>query len=137
MNSFEKSQVKVIVRSGGFISTLQRVKEQINLNFFLREYEKDEIRQIIEFCKIIADVLTLPPETVITINGEQRYASTVQEVYEELDERHIEIVLENFNRVPYKIKHPKTYIRSALYNSFFEIENICENEANVRMAEND
>ncbi len=137
MNSFEKSQVKVIVRSGGFISTLQRVKEQINLNFFLREYEKDEIRQIIEFCKIIADVLTLPPETVITINGEQRYASTVQEVYEELDERHIEIVLENFNHVPYKIKHPKTYIRSALYNSFFEIENICENEANVRMAEND
>lgn len=135
MNSFEKSQVAV--KSGGFISTLQRVKEQINLKYFLREYEKDEIRQIVEFCNIITDVLTLPPETVITINGEQRYASTVQEVYEQLDERHLETVLENINSVTYKIKHPKTYIRAALYNSFFEIENIGANETNVRSTEND
>lgn len=135
MNSFEKSQVKV--QSGGFISTLQRVKEQINIKYFVREYEKDEVRQIIEFCNIIADVLTLPPDSLITLNGEQRQVSAVQEVYEQLDERHLEIVLENFNRVPYKIKHPKTYIRAALYNSFFEIESISANETNVRMTEND
>ena len=135
MNSFENSQVKV--QSGGFISTLQRVKEQINLKHFLRGYEKDEVRQIIEFCNIIADVLTLPPQALITLNGEQKYASVVQEVYQQLDERHLEIVLENFNRVPYKIKHPKTYLRAALYNSYFEIESIGANETNVRMAEND
>lgn len=135
MNSFEDSQVKV--QSGGFISTLQRVKEQINIKYFVREYEKDEVRQIIEFCNIIADVLTLPPQALIVIEKEQRQASTVQEVYQQLDERHLEIVLENFNRVTYKIKHPKTYLRSALYNSYFELESVCTNETNVRMAEND
>ena len=51
MNSIENSQVKV--QSGGFISTLQRVKEQINIKYFVREYEKDDVRQIIEFCNII------------------------------------------------------------------------------------
>lgn len=135
MNSFENSQVKV--QSGGFISTLQRVKEQINIKHFVREYEKDEVRQIIEFCNIIADVLTLPPNSLITLNGEQRQVSAVQEVYQQLDERHLEIVLDNFNRVPYKIKHPKTYLRAALYNSYFELESIGANETNVRMAEND
>lgn len=135
MNTCEKSQVKV--KSGGFISTLQRVKEQINFTYFVRNFEKDEIRQITEFCNIIADVLTLPPESLIVIGKEQRYASAVQEVYELLDERHIETVLENFNNVAYKIKNPKTYLRTALYNSFFEIENIGANETNVRIAEND
>ena len=135
MNSFENSQVKV--QSGGFISTLQRVKEQINIKYFVREYEKDDVRQIIEFCNIIADVLTLPQNSLITLNGEQRQTSTIQEVYQQLDERHLETVLENFNRVPYKIKHPKTYLRAALYNSYFEIESIGANETTVRMAEND
>lgn len=135
MNSFENSQVKV--QSGGFVATLQRVREQINFKYLVREYEKDEIRQITEFCNIIADVLTLPPQALIVIDGEQRYAESVQEVYELLDERHIETVLENFNKVAYKIKNPKTYIRTALYNSFFEIENKSANETNVRIAEND
>ena len=135
MNAFEKSQVKV--KSGGFISNLQRVREQINFTYLVREYEKDEIRQINEFCSIIADVLTLPPQALIIIDGEQRYAETVQEVYELLDERHIETVLENFNNVAYKIKNPKTYLRTALYNSYFELENKSANETNVRIAEND
>ena len=135
MNSFENSQVKV--QSGGFISTLQKVKEQINIKYFVRVYEKDEVRQIIEFCNIITDVLTLPPNSLITLNGEQRQVSAVQEVYQQLDERHLEIVLENFNRVKYKIKYPKTYLRSALYSSYFELESIGANETNVRMAEYD
>ena len=135
MNAFEKSQVKV--KSGGFISTLQRVREQINFNYLVREYEKDEIRQINEFCSIIADVLTLPRECLIVIDGEQRKVENVQEVYELLDERHIETVLENFNNVAYKIKNPKTYLRTALYNSYFELENKSANETNVRISEND
>ncbi len=135
MNSFENSQVKVM--SGGFISTLQSVKEQINFKYLVREFEKDEIKQIIEFCNIMADVLTLPPKALIVIGKEQRYAANVQEVYKLLDERHIETVLENFNNIAYKIKNPKTYLRTALYNSFFEIENKSANETNVRIAEND
>ena len=135
MNAYEKSQVKV--QSGGFISNLQRVREQINFQHLVRDYELDEMKQINEFCSIIADVLTLPPKALIVIDGEQRYASTVQEVYKQLDERHIETVLENFNNIAYKIKNPKTYIRTALYNSYFELENKSANETNVRFAEND
>ena len=135
MNSFENSQVKV--QSGGFISNLKRVREQINFQYLVRDYELDEMKQINEFCSIIADVLTLPPKALIVIDGEQRYAATVQEVYKQLDERHIETVLENFNNIAYKIKNPKTYIRTALYNSYFELENKSANETNVRFAEND
>lgn len=59
------------VKSGGFISNLQGVKEQINFTYFVRNFEKNEIRQITEFCKIIADVLTLLPESDIVIDGER------------------------------------------------------------------
>ena len=135
MNAYENSQVKV--KSRGFISNLQRVREQINFQYLVREYQLDEMRQINEFCSIIADVLTLPPHALIKIDGEERYAEGVQEVYELLDERHIETVLENFNNIAYKIKNPKTYIRTALYNSYFELENKSANETNVRFAEND
>ena len=135
MNSFENSQVKV--QSGGFISNLKRVREQINFQYLVRDYELDEMKQINEFCSIIADVLALPPKALIVIDGEQRYAATVQEVYKQLDERHIGVVLENYNNIAYKIKNPKTYIRTALYNSYFELENKSANETNVRFAEND
>lgn len=135
MNSFENSQVKV--QSGGFISNLKRVREQINFQYLVRDYELDEMKQINEFCSIIADVLTLPPKALIVIDGEQRYVATVQEVYKQLDERHIGVVLENYNNIAYKIKNPKTYIRTALYNSYFELENKSANETNVRFAEND
>ncbi len=135
MNSFENSHVKV--QSGGFISNLKRVREQINFQHLVRDYELDEMKQINEFCSIIADVLTLPPKALIVIDGEQRYAATVQEVYKQLDERHIGVVLENYNNIAYKIKNPKTYIRTALYNSYFELENKSANETNVRFAEND
>lgn len=135
MNSFENSQVKV--QSGGFISNLKGVREQIDFQHLVRDYELDEMKQINEFCSIIADVLTLPPKALIVIDGEQRYAATVQEVYKQLDERHIGVVLENYNNIAYKIKNPKTYIRTALYNSYFELENKSANETNVRFAEND
>ena len=135
MSIYDKKSSQRQVR--GFIQTLQDIKEQISYSYFQRNYGRDELGQVTEFCKIMADVLTLPPETKIVIGKEQRYASSVQEIYESLDERHIEIVLENINRVSYKIQNPKTYIRTALYNSFFEIENISANETNVRMAEND
>ena len=135
MNSFENSQVKV--QSGGFISNLKGVREQINFQHLVRDYELDEMKQINEFCSIIADVLTLPPKALIVIDGEQRYAAPVQEVYKQLDERHIGVVLENYNNIAYKIKNPKTYIRTALYNSYFELENKSVNETNVRFAEND
>lgn len=135
MNAYKQSQCQV--KSGGFISTLQKVKEQINIEYFQRNFEKDEVKQIIEFCNIMADVLTLPQETLVVIGKEQRKASTVQEVYGLLDERHIETVLVNFNQVRYGIKSLKTYIRTALYNSYLEIESKGANETNVRIAEND
>ena len=135
MNSYKQSQCQV--KSGGFISNLKRVKEQIHFSYFQREFEKDEVKQVIEFCNIMADVLALPPQALIVIGKEQRYASDVQEVYELLDERHIETVLVNFNQVRYEIKSLKTYIRTALYNSYLEIENKSVNEANVRIVEND
>lgn len=135
MNAYEKSQVKV--KSGGFISNLQRVREQIHFKHLVREHELDEMRQINEFCSIIAEVLTLSPQVLTTIGEEKKKVEIVQEIYELLDERHIETVLEKYNQAKYRITSPKQYIRTALYNSYFELENKSANETNVRFAEND
>ena len=96
MNSFENSQVKV--KSSGFISNLQRVREQINFQYLVSEHELDEMKQINEFCSIIAEVLTLSPQVLTTIGEEEKKVEIVQEIYELLDERHIETVLEKYNQ---------------------------------------
>lgn len=118
-----------------FSENLMNIKNQIYYDYFKRNFERDEIRQVDEFCKIIADVLTLPPDSKIKIGKEERFAESVQEIYLCLDERHIETVLEHFNKVTYKITSPKTYIRTALFNAYFELENQNANENNVRCAQ--
>jgi len=75
-----------------------------------------------ELCLVIADVLLLDPDTVISVNGSKMSAFLVQEVYGQLRNDHVRIVFENFQNVSYRIYNKKAYLRTALYNVVFEIE---------------
>lgn len=88
-----------------------------------------------ELCLIIAEEYKKPDGLYEKINGELLPVELVQEVFMELDERHISSVLESFEKITYKISNPRAYLRTALYNSVFELVSKNENESNVR-AEN-
>lgn len=115
-----------------FWSVLQSVKEQVRCLSFERGSEQNQVE---ELCRIIAEVYCLNPEREISIEGASLPVSLVQEVYNELDERHIYLVMENFAKITHKINYKKTYLRTALYNSVFELEHHYENGDNVRAAE--
>ncbi len=133
-NFYIKSQSSPVK---SFSQNLLDTREQVNKQYFFENFSKDEVKRVEEFCKIIADVLCLPENSMMQIAGECVYTSVVQDVFSQLDERHIEIVLENFKKIPYKVRMPKNYIRTALYNAYFEIECKIFNDENVRFAQND
>jgi hypothetical protein len=81
-----------------------------------------------ELCLIIAEVNLLHPDSAIKVAGLEISAFIVQEVYSKLTNEHLETVLHNFQRVSWRINHKKTYLRTALYNSVFELESGAANQ---------
>lgn len=107
-----------------FREMLEEVKEKVEIECFDRE----ETPQATELCLIIAEVLILNPENEIRIGGVMLSVEMVQEVYRQIEHEHVELVIGNFNKVSYEVKNKKSYLRTALYNSVFEIENHWTNQ---------
>lgn len=101
-----------------------RAGEQIELDCFDGEYAA----QAREICLIIAEVFMLPPDAEIQIAGQKMSAALVCGVYNMLRHEDIVAVMDNFEKATYEIRHKKTYIRTALYNSVFEREARAINE---------
>ena len=76
---------------------------------------------------IIAEVLLLPDDAPVRISGFEHSAKMVALIFLNIKHEHVEGVISRFRQAEYKIKHLKTYIRTALYNSFFESEADSEN----------
>jgi len=74
-----------------------------------------------ELCLIIAEVLVLNPDSVLKINGSNMSSHLVQEVYSQLHNDHLRLVFDNFRNVSTHIYNKKAYLRTALYNAFFEL----------------
>ncbi len=124
---------KVNVKSSpvkSFFETLDLVKIQVGYLSLVKDYEHDRLR-IEELCRIIAEVYCLDPELQITIDGAELPVSLVQEIYSKLDESHIDLVYEKFSQIDYGIKNKKTYLRTMLYNTAFEMAHTGENEFNA------
>lgn len=100
-----------------FSKILNLVKNQIELGCF----EITEIEMANEIAMIIAETYKLPGNATVRIAGNNLPAEMVSEVYEKLEHEHILHVIENYEKVTYEIKHTKTYLRTALYNSVFEL----------------
>lgn len=75
-----------------------------------------------ELCYIIAEVYMMDTNSKIAVGGEPLDAYLVKEVFEELRYPHLEMVTDNFARETKYIKNKRAYLRTALYNSVFELE---------------
>lgn len=133
MNIVKKSQSES--KSGrvkNLLEYLYEIQEQVSFS----EFESEEKKQVRELCLIIAEVMKLPDTYDVKINGEKLPASIVKDVFALIEISHICHVLENFSKLSYTVNHTKTYLRTALYNSVFEVQNKLENEVN-RWMKND
>ena len=105
-----------------FSDTLNLVMQQVEYHSFadLRFRCIDPLFK--ELCFIISEVFLLNPESVIKVNGASLPLSLVQEVFSQLRNEHVRLVFSNFKEVSNQVYNKKAYLRTALYNSVFEIE---------------
>ena len=75
-----------------------------------------------ELCLVIAEVLVLCHDSTLKVNGALISAHIVQDVFFRIRNDHIRLVFNNFRCVTQRIVNKKAYLRTALYNSIFEIE---------------
>ena len=118
--------VRQSVRSS-FTELVRQTAEQIDVSEF------DTNRPVLsaqarELCAVIAEVYAMHPDTAIIVNGERLYAGLVAEVFRCLTYEHAELVLDNYNRTTYVVRNKRLYLRTALYNSVFELASGIANE---------
>ena len=102
--------------------TLEKVKLQVEYLAFADLKWKIIDPLYNEMCLIISDVLLMNPESTFNVNGSVTKAFLVQEVFNQLRHDHLRLVFHNLQYTPYQVYNKKAYLRTALYNSFFEIE---------------
>lgn len=102
-----------------FDEVLEKVKEQISIDCV----PFATLLQAEELAAIITEVLRLRPEDKLRVDGVLHTAADVQAVYAKLENEHVLHVIETYNEIPYPIKSPKMYLRTALYNAVFELNN--------------
>lgn len=108
---------------------LDNVRVQIEMECFM----DSEIDRAEEIALIIAEVAMLPESATVRIAGNDLPTGTVAEIYALLTHEHVARVMENYAKAAYEIKHTKTYLRTALYNSVFELTSRIENRVNADM----
>lgn len=106
------------------------VKDQIAVENFPASYRS----QAEEIALIIAEVNSLPAACEIQIAGNKLPAEIVRDIYSMLDYDHVFDVITRYKQARYEIKHVKTYLRTALYNSVFEFESRLDNKVRSDMA---
>ena len=75
-----------------------------------------------ELCLIISEIFIMDPDAAIKVNGSLMLVRLVQDVFSQLRNDHIKLVSANFHEVSCRVYNKKAYLRTALYNAFFEIE---------------
>ena len=82
----------------------------------------DEDKELVhEICAIIAEVYMMKPDNPIRISGEWLDGYLVKEVFGELTDMHVRMVIEEFERLTTDIRNKKAYLRTSLYNSVFSL----------------
>ena len=95
---------------------VRRAEGQIE-SFAFAESERARVREI---CFILAALL--PEEEMVRVAGETLEAGLVREVLALVRHEHVRMVLDNFKGVTARVRNKKAYLRSALYQSVFELE---------------
>ena len=102
--------------------TLKQVMQQVEYQCFadIRYRRVDPLYK--ELCLIISEILLMNPDECVKVNGSSLSIRMVQDVYSHLRCEHVRLVFSNFQEVSYKVFNKKAYLRTALYNSVFELE---------------
>ena len=112
-----------------FFKVLERVMVQVEYHCFadLRYKRIDPFYK--ELCCIITEVLVLNSDSTLKINGCDIDTFVVQDIYSQIRNHHLRLVFDKFNNVTHRVYNKKAYLRTALYNVFFEFESHHINDA--------
>ena len=125
MKSYAEKSGSSQVRHSGtkLYEIFAEVQKQIDYDSFLPE-DRPLAREI---ALIISEIYRLPENADVRIGGITLSAGMVAEAYEQLGYSNIDIVIASFKKITYPVRSIKTYLRTALYNSVFELEARLEN----------
>lgn len=113
-----------------FYAILADVMDRVEYECF----DTEERQMAREMCLVIAEVGSLPDAGMIRVDGVEQAVGTIKEVFSTLRHEHLVSVAEKFRALPYRVKNIKAYLRTALYNSAFELAAEEENEIAVLFA---
>lgn len=108
--------------------TLLQIYAEVIKQIEYSSFPKPDRKQVQDIAMIIAEIYRLPPYVSVSIGGVDLSALMVAEVYSMITSDHVEYVLENLRTRRYQIKSMKTYLRTMLYNSVFDITARMDNE---------
>ena len=114
---------------------LDKVMRQVDYQCFadLRLNRIDPLYK--ELCLVIAEAFLLKAGSTVKIDGSVVHIPLLKEVYSKLRNEHLSLVFENFHHVSARVYNKKAYLRTALYNSVFELESSCANDFCSSMAD--
>lgn len=115
-------------RKRSFTEYLRVVENKIEIESF-----GEDFAQAREIAMIIAEIFRLPEFETVRIGGNNLPAELVAEVYGYIEHEHVAEVIRRYREAKYEIKHTKTYLRTALYNSVFELNARIDNEVRKDM----
>lgn len=129
LDAGQEKQVPSAPIKCSFKETLRAVEARIEWDYLPRDRQASAR----ELAMIIAEVERLEPSTLIRVDGSDKEASEVAEIYGMLTHDHINTVLDNLGDVRYRISSMKTYLRTALYNVVFTMGNTIDNMVRAEM----
>ena len=103
---------------------LASVYEQIEIH----DFEKPRVESAKEISLIIAEIYASADIGYLKINGEMLPAKFVKDVFYRITFEHVNCVIDNFKNQRKTIQNVKGYLRTALYNSVFEIDGRITND---------
>jgi hypothetical protein len=102
------------------MAAFEHVRRQVDYHCFANLHTRRVDPLYNEMCLIISEVLLMDHEAAIRINGTPIVACLVQEVFGKLRCDHLRHVFDKFQEYSYSVHNKKAYLRTALYNVFFE-----------------
>ena len=90
-------------------------------------YPKQELDELVE---IMVDIMMLPKDAAVRINGSVKSAQIVKSHFLKLNQDHMEYVLSCLKANTGKVHNIKSYLLTALYNAPLTMDNFYRAEAN-------
>lgn len=112
-----------------FREAFRRAAEQTEL----RNVDEGEREALRELCYVIAEIYVIAQGAMVKIGDDMLDGELVRAVFEKLTIEHLRLVRSNFLKQTCLIPKKRAYLRTALYNSVFELEAHYDNVASVVM----